>query len=80
MAQILYFMGYRPNRMENGEQWSQYRCASCSAKPQLRAVVEANEVVDAGCPLCGTQYPCEVVTERGVGKVYFFPPGTQIVA
>jgi hypothetical protein len=73
IPKVLAFLGIKP-ALADGVHATGSRC-DCSARANLRAVVVHGVVVDAGCPVCGQQVPCELV-EGGVG---FFPTNTVIL-
>ena len=75
---VLYFMGAKP-KLEDGTFWSDMRCV-CINRPNLRAIVRNGQIIDAGCPLCKTQVPCEVTNVAGRVEIGFFAPGTVIIS
>lgn len=77
MPHVLYFMGIKPT-LEDGTYSSDVRC-SCLTRANLRAIVRNGEIVEAGCPVCKQQVPCEVTKVGGHVEIGFFPPGTVII-
>lgn len=77
MPQVLYFMGIKPT-LADGTYSSDVRCL-CLTQANLRAVVRAGAVVEAGCPVCKREYPCEVTKVGSRVEIGFFPPGTVVI-